>query len=212
MKIILILLLATFGSYASSKSLCGVIAGPSFNRDTEVRPYQLSGFWLKQNTKDIRVTYGNSPELINVVERLIDEGQSLFACLDVYIIDKKPYAGKERLYARATEFRVWLNRALVHNSFKPRDQSGFLYRGKSVASEGVAQKLFDDLKKNQMNAVFVDFCYFGSWKDAMTNVHGSLKFELNRIYESGGPATLEMNIVNLTTQEVTFAHVDVCFE
>jgi hypothetical protein len=96
----------------AAKSLCGKVKGLTYNQDTIERPYELSGFWVKQNTRDIRVTFGKSPELIEDIAELAGEG-SLFVCLDEYELETKKYAGKRRTYAYATDYRIWLNGSLV---------------------------------------------------------------------------------------------------
>ena len=99
-----LLLLANIGF--SGTSACGVVSGFTYNMDTLERPYKLSGFWVKQNTKDIRITYGNNPKLIERVEEL--KG-SLFICLDDYRLIIKSYAGLPRTYAKVRGYRIWLN-------------------------------------------------------------------------------------------------------
>ncbi len=116
-KYLISILISTFClSAMGGESLCGKTAGFSYNHDTIKRPYQLSGFWLKQNTQDIRITYGNSPELVTFVEGL--EG-NIFLCLDEYKLVKKTYSGKNRTYAQVEQFRAWVNGKLVSN--KPVD-------------------------------------------------------------------------------------------
>ena len=90
----------------AQKPICGKVVGKRYNQDSIKRPYELSGFWVKQNTFDVRVTHGNSPELINLVQEL--DG-ALFICLDEYTLEESTYAKKVRYYAHATEYRVWLN-------------------------------------------------------------------------------------------------------
>lgn len=90
----------------AQKPICGKVMGKRYNKDTNERPYELSGFWIKQNTFDVRVTHGRSPELIDLVQEL--DG-ALFICLDEYNLEKSTYAKKVRYYVEATEYRVWLN-------------------------------------------------------------------------------------------------------
>ena len=87
-------------------SVCGRAYGFAYNQDSIERPYRLSGFWVKQNTRDVRITFGNSPELVETVEAL--KG-SIFICLDDYTILTKKYDGKPHLYAAVSKFRIWLN-------------------------------------------------------------------------------------------------------
>ena len=99
----------------SQKSICGKVTGVRYNKDTNKRPYELSGFWIKQSTTDVRVTYGTSPELIEDVQNVYiefvrhNERASLFICLDEYSLEKRTYAKRPRTYGHATEYRIWLN-------------------------------------------------------------------------------------------------------
>ena len=108
MKSIILFLFVTLGfsQISVASAICGKTAGFSYNKDSKKRPYQLSGFWIKQNTKDIRVTYGNSPELVQFVGKL--KG-NIFVCLDKYKLVEKKYSGKKRIYAKVKKFRVWVN-------------------------------------------------------------------------------------------------------
>ena len=91
---------------------CGRATGFSYNQDTINRPYRLSGFFLKQNTTDIRITYGNSPELVEVVKSF--DNKQLFICLDEYELFNKTYAGRNRVYAVVEKFRIWIDGELVY--------------------------------------------------------------------------------------------------
>ncbi len=90
----------------AQEPICGRVTGAAFNQDTLERPYSLSGFWIKQNTRDIRVTFGNSPLVIETVEDYIQEG-GLFICLDEYTLKTQTYARKPRVYASSNSFRLW---------------------------------------------------------------------------------------------------------
>ena len=92
----------------ADKSLCGKAVGFAFNQDTIERAYMMSGFFVKQNTSDIRVTFGNSPELITDIETLTNF-RGVFVCLDKYELKKKTYSGKARVYGVVSEYRVWQN-------------------------------------------------------------------------------------------------------
>ena len=107
MKSFLLLAVTLFiHSAFAEQPICGRAYGFAYNQDSLERPYRLSGFWVKQNTQDIRITFGKSPELIETVETL--KG-SVFICLDEYTILTEQYAGKPRLYAVVSKFRIWLN-------------------------------------------------------------------------------------------------------
>ncbi len=93
-------------SLFAQEKICGRTYGFAYNQDSIERPYRLSGFWIKQNTQDVRITYGNSPELIEAVELL--KG-SLFICLDEYTLVTKKYAEKPRLYAMVSKYRIWVD-------------------------------------------------------------------------------------------------------
>lgn len=119
-QILVLLIVAVFGqiSLADQPSKCGEVWGPAWNQDTIERPYSLSGFWVEQgqrSTPDIRITYGNSPELIEVVQELegIHDG-SVFVCMDEYVIERRTYAKRPRLYGLVTKFRVWVDGERIH--------------------------------------------------------------------------------------------------
>ena len=113
-------ILAAFSqlSFADQPSLCGEVWGAAYNQDTIERPYRLSGFWIDQggrSTPDIRVTFGNSPELVEIVEELGDLRKfAAFVCLDDYTIETRTYRRRPRQYATATKFRVWYKGERVH--------------------------------------------------------------------------------------------------
>ena len=110
MKSILFVILfaVTTFNVSARLPLCGKVTGFSYNQDSIERPYSLSGFWVKQNTDDLRVTYGTSSEMIETIQELANDG-SLFVCLDNYTLVTKKYSGKKRTYAHVKNYRVWLN-------------------------------------------------------------------------------------------------------
>ncbi len=117
MKFLVIILTALFVSPVvsaadSQKSICGKVTGTAYNHDTNERPYQLSGFFIKQSTTDVRVTFGTSPELIETVQEIYfssEERISLFICLDEYTLEKRTYDRRPRTYGHATKYRIWVN-------------------------------------------------------------------------------------------------------
>ncbi len=123
------ILIFGFNHFTFASSICGKTTGFSYNQDTQQRPYELSGFWLKQNTRDIRITYGNSPELISFIK---DLKGSIFICLDKYELIEKTYAGKERTYAKVEHFRVWLNGKEITNSNETKEILFNLEKKRSV--------------------------------------------------------------------------------
>jgi len=113
MKFILCLLFLINTISFSSETICGKAVGFSYNKDSIERPYSLSGFFIKQNTRDIRITFGNSPELIENIENILKEGHHIFICLDNYELIFKTYASKKRVYGIVDGYRIWLNGELT---------------------------------------------------------------------------------------------------